>query len=151
MNDAVPFADRFWSKVDRRGECWLWLAAVDKDGYGKFQINHRSQRKQTHVRAHRVAFFLAHGHWPLSQALHSCDNPRCCRPDHIRDGSQSENLIDRAVRGRHPGARLTPDVVRSIRRRRATGEPIVSIATDVGASHGAVRHAIVGLTWGHVT
>lgn len=30
--------DRFWSKVNKRGqdECWEWLAYKDSNGYGQF-------------------------------------------------------------------------------------------------------------------
>jgi hypothetical protein len=34
------------------------------------------------------------------QALHRCDNTRCWNPDHIFDGTQSDNLIDSFKKGR---------------------------------------------------
>src|SRR3990167_3621402 len=46
---------RFWQKVDKdtgRG-CWLWLGALDKDGYGRFRDD--SQRM---TRVHRFAYEL---------------------------------------------------------------------------------------------
>lgn len=27
-------SDRFWSKVDKSGDCWKWIAAKDDGGYG---------------------------------------------------------------------------------------------------------------------
>ena len=30
---------RFWSKVDKSGDCWIWIGYIDKDGYGSFGIN----------------------------------------------------------------------------------------------------------------
>ena len=30
--------DRFWPKVDMTGDCWLWTAAKDHKGYGKFSV-----------------------------------------------------------------------------------------------------------------
>ncbi|MGN6754951.1 MAG: hypothetical protein ACTHMJ_01035, partial [Thermomicrobiales bacterium] len=27
-------AERFWEKVDRSGECWLWTGTLDGHGYG---------------------------------------------------------------------------------------------------------------------
>lgn len=46
MNRQAP-ADRFWSKVDKRGpdECWPWKAAVRKksQGYGAFWFQGRHQ------------------------------------------------------------------------------------------------------------
>lgn len=34
------------------------------------------------------------------QALHKCDNPRCWNPEHIFDGTQSDNIIDSYNKGR---------------------------------------------------
>jgi hypothetical protein len=87
---------RFRAKVDVRGpdECWPWLAST-RNGYGQFWM-----RGKNFV-ASRVAFFLAHGRWPVADALHSCDNPPCCNPNHLRDGTDSDNAQDKLERGRH--------------------------------------------------
>ena len=74
--------------------------ARDKDGYVKAFC------QGAHSRAHRVAYCQAHG---LSLedikgqlVLHSCDNPPCCNPEHLRLGTHSDNMQDRAKRGRAP-------------------------------------------------
>lgn len=48
---------------------------------------------------------LAYGEKPDNKArpLHSCDNMRCVRFDHLRWGSQGENLQDARSRGRMGG------------------------------------------------
>jgi hypothetical protein len=37
MNPSDPTLEeaRFWARVDKSGECWLWTGPRDKDGYGK--------------------------------------------------------------------------------------------------------------------
>ncbi len=92
-------ATRFFSKTRRDANgCLAWLGAKDKDGYGKFQLN--GSGRQTHVRAHRFAFFLDRGHWPSELALHICDNTSCVEASHLEDGDQGKNVRDCVARGR---------------------------------------------------
>lgn len=76
-------------------ECWPWPLGKDKDGYGKFSA------RGTTLRAHRVAYFLATGIDPGDALiLHTCDNPPCCNPGHIFDGTAQVNILDCKAKGR---------------------------------------------------
>lgn len=109
-----PIQVRFWALVDKSGghdRCWPWQRAVDKDGYGKVQIAGRTER------ATRVAFRLAHDREPNGLVLHSCDNPTCCNPVHLSEGTQLRNRREAAERGRTARAgshwaRLYPELVK---------------------------------------
>jgi hypothetical protein len=48
-------------------------------------------------------------------------------------------------------AKLTEDVVRAARRRHAAGATFTELAAEYGVSRPAIRNAIVGATWSHVT
>jgi hypothetical protein len=75
--------------------CWTWIGSRNRDGYGQFKLNGKL------MRPHRVAYELAFGPIPPgAQILHSCDNPSCCNPNHLRTGTHQDNMDDKAERGR---------------------------------------------------
>lgn len=86
---------RFWSAVDRSGDCWLWMKSRGRGGYGRFSVH------SGHSPAHRVAYELAKGEIPDGLLVcHSCDNPPCVNPAHLWLGTQVTNAIDMASKGR---------------------------------------------------
>jgi len=87
----------FWDKVDIRGpdDCWEWTAFRNPKGYGMFKV-----RPGDGYLAHRISYFLEHGHNPGAYCLHSCDNPPCCNPKHTFSGTQQDNMDDMRSKGR---------------------------------------------------
>jgi hypothetical protein len=91
----MPLADRFWSKVDKSGDCWEWTGALDKLGYGDFR------QGQKHIKSHRVSWELANGKIPEGICvLHKCDNPPCINPSHLFLGTHADNMQDCTNKGR---------------------------------------------------
>jgi hypothetical protein len=65
-----PIAERFWEKVDKTGDCWLWTGSTNH-GYGQFYV----KGKSSPARAHRVAYELTTGLIPEGMELdHLCHN-----------------------------------------------------------------------------
>jgi hypothetical protein len=93
----------FWARVapvsDDPDACWEWTGARDAvNGYGKWRPLYV---RGAQVYAHRVAYFLAYGEYRIGlKVCHRCDNPPCCRPDHLFVGTQKENLQDMLAKGR---------------------------------------------------
>jgi hypothetical protein len=92
-------ATRFWLKVNRDGStptyrpdlgpCWIWVAAVNGNGYGQFM---RESQRQTS--AHIWAYETLVG--PVSTTLqldHLCRVRRCVNPSHLEAVPASVNLL----------------------------------------------------------
>lgn len=99
----IPLETRFWAKVRKLpgpNACWLWTSVVDHGGYGHIGEGVRGGRW---LIAHRLSWELANGRRvPRGKyVLHSCDTPACVRPEHLRIGTQRENMADKVARGRH--------------------------------------------------
>jgi len=117
--------ERFWAKVDKSGDCWIWTAYVLPVGYGQFGI-----RKTKMALAHRYAYEDAIG--PIPDGLdidHMCHNRKCVNPAHLRAVTRKQNLEN------HSGANRTNlSGVRNVHFHKATQRYAVSV-THNGKSH----------------
>lgn len=136
--------DRFLSKVRRTETCWLWQGFRDKDGYGSFGIG----RKMPSLRAHRVSYWLFIGPIPPgAHILHSCDNPPCVNPKHLRAGTHLENVRDMVEKGRGPSgerngwAKLSEPAVAEIKRSKG------KVSRQELANRFGVCMATISLIW----
>lgn len=89
--------ERFWEKVDRKGEkeCWLWIGNIGANGYGQLSIKNKT------ISAHRLSWTLNYG--PILDGLfvlHECDNPPCVNPNHLFLGTNKDNILDAIAKGR---------------------------------------------------
>ncbi|HEX5016165.1 MAG TPA: HNH endonuclease [Actinomycetes bacterium] len=140
----------FWGKVDRRSpeECWRWLSAVDKDGYGKHTLRGRT------VRAHRFSYELSVGELsPGICVCHRCDNPSCVNPGHLFLGTNAENTADKVAKGRQargeslPQAKLTAANIADIRILRTQGWTQQALADKFAVSQVQISKICRGKKW----
>ena len=159
--------ERFLRKVNKTSECWLWLAATDRDGYGQFTYNGKQQR------AHRISWILHNGEIPDGMFVcHRCDVPGCVRPDHLFIGSVKDNAEDcnaknRQASGMTHGSYTRPEnrprgtnngkskmmdsAIIEMREMYATGNWSQSdLAVKYGVTQVTVSHIVRGKGWTHV-
>lgn len=75
----LPLHDRALAKVERGPGCWKWGGYIGPDGYGKLRSTTGNHA------AHRLVYEAIKGSIPAKMVLdHTCHNPACVNPDHLR-------------------------------------------------------------------
>lgn len=109
-------------------ECWPWKGTIDRSGYGQLGWRHKLWK------SHRVSYEIYKGDPGSLHVLHTCDNPACVNPNHLKLGTNTDNVIDMFSKGRGyvKGKMLTFDEVSEIRRLSEQGESRSALARKYG-------------------
>lgn len=130
--------------IRKRGAdaCWPWRGKSDPNGYGLRFMRTIGRA----ARAHRVAIAYFKFVEPGDHFVcHHCDNPICCRPDHLYLGDAQSNADDRVKRNRvnpaigprAPSAKLTQNQAECLREMFRDGARPVDLAEKFGISRSA--------------
>lgn len=79
---TISLTERFWRKVVKSEQCWLWQGHIAPNGYGMVGVNGRIEY------AHRVVYQLAVGPIPEGYQVdhvktRGCTNRACVNPAHL--------------------------------------------------------------------
>jgi len=143
---------RFKNNITKiSNDCWHWTGRFDEDGYGK--INYAKKTKRTH----RLSYELHVGPIPEKLlVLHKCHDRKCVNPDHLKIGTNDENMSDmveagRSVRGSAThSAKLNQLDVLEIRNLRKQNFTQQSIADKYNVSQFAIAQIVNNKTWKHI-
>jgi hypothetical protein len=143
-NMSGTLAERYERFVVRRPDgCWDWVGAVNNSGYGKLGRAY----------AHRVSYEIHHGPIPTGMfVIHSCDNPPCTNPAHLRAGTAADNMADANSRGRllgspSSGQKITIEQAREIKRLRAAGWTRRQVSERFGIHMDNITEITSGRMW----
>lgn len=136
------------NKGHEGSECLPWPYGTTIAGYGQMRLDGVS------MPASRAMCILAHGRPSTDEleAAHSCGNPICCNPRHLRWATPTENNADKRGHGTHrcgesiPWAKLREDDVKEIRRCHGR-DTISQLARRFGVSSGAIYGVVHGKSW----
>jgi hypothetical protein len=149
--------ESFWARVNKgkKSDCWDWQGSCNSTGYGSVSWDGEV------FTAHRISAWIsglvdspsAPKHkMEKGYVLHSCDNRRCCNPNHFFIGSYSDNQKDAYSKNRktqpkgsaHANAKLTHKQVDKIRKRYAGGEYQTPLAKEYGVSQTVISLIVRG-------
>lgn len=161
----IPFTDEelehnIWAQIAYNPDgCWEWKGRPNPAGYGG--INWRwpvrfGQPDRREQIASRAVWILTRG--PITSRdfiCHRCDNPPCCRPDHLFFGSATINTADMVAKGRNRGpksedcstTKLTRDDVAMIRTSPRGYGRAKELAEKFGVTTATIHHVRKGKTW----
>jgi len=166
----IPLVIRFcqYFRAGSPDGCWNWTGTKNRAGYGMIGIGGRSEG---HMIAHRYMYELVYGtKLPKGQSvviMHTCDNPACVNPRHLRRGTMRDNILDMHQKGRakwnpnppppksRPGSangnsKLTETDVARIRQRIRDGERIEHLAREYNVRPTTLGWMRDRVTWKHV-
>lgn len=145
---------RFWSKVTKSDDCWI-SSAQPSGIYGRMFFG------GTQILAHVASWLIHNGEIPAGlKVCHSCDQPRCVRPDHLFLGTMSQNMNDMVLKGRNrPSigiknnlAKLSDEQVIEIKRALAAGTKTTrELATENGVTFQSIWLIKKGVNRKHIT
>lgn len=108
--------------ISSNNSCWIWKKSKTNLGYGKAFYDGKT------ISAHRLSYILHKGEIPVGLfILHSCDNPSCVNPEHLRAGTQSENIKEMHSKNRgyrQPHLKITDEMLKEIKESKLTQKQI---------------------------
>jgi hypothetical protein len=159
--DCTPtLPERFVKQVTKSDGCWLWPWGVP------YATLSRGKAGAGIIGAHVVSFILHFGPLkPGNRVCHTCDTPRCVRPDHLFQGTQTDNMQDASKKGRAknqkfegqrrgdncPARVLCGEQVLKILELRKSGRTQQSIADEFGVTQSCIMLILTGRSWSHLT
>ena len=136
--------NRVLPRIDTSGECWVWTGAKAS---GRGQVAFKGKV----LAVTRVVWEYHNGPIPPGMFIcHKCDNPPCCRLDHLFVGSPADNMRDMMEKGRanprsgpqHHNYRLSDAQVVDLRERSSRGESTAALAAEFGIHISYVRQLV---------
>jgi len=140
--------------------CWEWQGKINEHGYGNISLKIEGRKN---LMVHRLSYEIFKGEIPNGLLVcHSCDNPRCCNPDHLWVGTPKDNTQDmlKKHRGRKKllnnerraiaAGKITEEQVKEIRELYKNGSSQKELQEKFKISQSQVSGIVTYRFWKHV-
>jgi rRNA maturation protein Nop10 len=133
--------------IDQQTGCWNVTGKTTPQGYKP--ICRRRNGVTRTLYAHRLMYEHHNGVTLQSSDVvcHSCDNPRCVNPAHLWVGSDKDNAIDTARKGRNTAEMTREQALYVIKKKAWAPGEFQLLASAFGVGYEAVGSAARGETW----
>lgn len=140
----MPFTKKYTSLNDvlantnEKEGCLEWAGKVHRTGYPVCS-NYGLFKSQA---LHREVFRLLHNYYP-EVVMHTCDNPRCIKPEHLVAGTPRTNMEDmdrkkrRAIGAKNGNSKFSDAQILQMRTLKKHGASYADIKAlfDISKSH----------------
>lgn len=92
------------TRIEDKTNCWIWQGGL-ANGYGQIQIANKK------LLIHRLSAYI-YLNYDLNDKINQinhkliCPSRNCWNPNHLYIGTQSENIFDTIIKGRHTQKRI---------------------------------------------
>jgi DNA-binding XRE family transcriptional regulator len=118
--------------------CWEWKGKInEKDGRPYFTVLGKRRAAYLIVLELHTGTKKEKGR----MAIHSCDNPICCNPFHLRWGTHQDNMNDMKKRERHGLPAIVVRAMRTLLREGVSQQ-------EIGKLYGVSRETISAISTG---
>ncbi len=94
-------------------DCLVFNGGKHSQGYGLICISKKKFFTHRIVAAHYYDVLMSRD----IVVMHTCDNPPCCNPQHLKIGTQLDNVQDSIAKGRHDLGRSAKRAYTTLRQR----------------------------------
>lgn len=152
----ITLTEKHWNKIEITGpdSCWEWTGSQAPGGYGQVRVKNKLYRVTRIMLAWVDGIEIPDRNVFI---LHSCDNPPCVNPLHLRWGTHKENVKDALGRKRyknnfkagekHRAAKLKAADVLRIRELYAGGASIRELENEYGVTFQSIWNIVNRKTW----
>lgn len=126
--------------------CWVWQGTKCREHYARLLLH--IGKDQRNIGLNRLIYTYFFGPIPDGLlVLHSCDNPACICPRHLRVGTASENQQESFDKGRNSGQTnrtrdFSKPLLDEVWRRYVYGEPIAHLIRSTGLNRKRINAII---------